>query len=110
MGLNTRLQRPRHADESWDWAVNNGRLMRVAAPDGSKFDVLLLGAADYVAVNLDKSGRYNVTAPLRLFSVNGEFRHWVEAGCQGPIRGVRWEVTYERDGLWRVGTDIDMLA
>lgn len=94
--LTTKL-RPRDPhDTSWAWAVQNGRRFRVAAPGGKPFfDVLLLGQADYVAVNVNPHGEYDPTAPLKLFSVNGEFRHWVEKGLKGPIRGVRWAVEYD---------------
>lgn len=96
--LNTRLSKPEWAGQEWDWAVDNGRLFRIWAPGTIKprlfFDVLLLGQADYVACNINKEGLYSPSAPLRLFSVNGEFRMWVEGGMKGPIRGVRWEIEY----------------
>ena len=97
--LKTKLEKPAHAGEEWDWAVANGKIFPVTVEQdlkkGKRFDVLLLGAADYVAINIDAEGKYNEDAPLRLFSVNGDFRLWIERGAHGPIKGVRWEVVFD---------------
>jgi len=94
--LTTKLQLPEWGDAtSWKWALERGHIFRVYAPDRTRFDVLILGSADFVAVNIGSDGCYNPDAMLRLYSVNGEFRMWVEEGMNGRIRGVRWTVEFD---------------
>lgn len=111
--LTTRLKPTRDKDESWKIALEKGRIFKVYHPDGKiRFDVLLMGDADYVIINVDKQGNYDPKkGELKLFSINGEFRMWVEEGMKGPIRGVRWPVQKNSvDGSWSIGTSIDRLA
>lgn len=110
--ITTRLASTLEKDEGWDWAVKNGRIFKVYSPDNKRFDVLLMGQADYVIINVDKAGNYDPkNGELKLFSINGEFRMWVEEGLKGPIRGVRWAVSKNGyDGRWAIGTPIDRLA
>ena len=102
--MNTTLTPTERERDDWDEFLPRARLFRVTSPDRVFFDVLLLGQADYVAVNINERGEYDPNAELRLYSVNGEFRMWVEDGMRGPIRGVRWALP-KRGNRWDLALD-----
>jgi hypothetical protein len=117
--ITTKVQQPTWGDQSaWNWAISRGYILKIYTPDRKiRFDVLILGASDYVAVNVDTQGNYDPEGELTLYSVNGEFRFWVEEGLKGPIRGVRWAVQYStytdeyHKPHWKVSGDcLAMLA